>query len=39
LRNYYAIGLADQEIRTDNQTYAAQIPDADGSARKISGED
>jgi hypothetical protein len=39
LRNYYAIGLGDQEVRSDNETYAAQIPDAEGSARKIAGED
>jgi hypothetical protein len=39
LRNYYAIGLADQEVRTDNESYAAQVPDAEGSPRKTSGED
>jgi hypothetical protein len=39
LRNYYAIGLADQEIRTNNESYAAQIPDADGSPRRTGGED
>ena len=39
LRNYYAIDLADQEVRSDQETYAAQIPDAEGSARRTEGED
>ncbi len=38
LRNYYAIDLADQEVRTDNESYAAQIPDSDGSPRRMGGE-
>lgn len=38
LRDYYAIDLADQEVRTDNESYAAQVPDADGSARRIEGD-
>ena len=40
LRNYYAIDLADQEVRTDNESYAAaHIPDAEGSPRRTAGED
>jgi hypothetical protein len=39
LRNYYAIDLADEELRTDQDTYAAQIPDAEGPARELDGRD
>jgi hypothetical protein len=35
LRNYYAIGLADQEVRTDNESYAAQIPEGEGAPRRV----
>jgi len=35
LRGYYAIGLADQEVRSDNDSYAAQVPEAEGSARRL----
>jgi len=38
LRNYYAIDLADQEVRTDNESYAAQVPDAEGAPRQVGGE-
>jgi len=38
LRNYYAIGLADQELRTDNDSYAGQVPEAEGEARRTEGE-
>ena len=38
LRDYYSIDLADQEVRTDNESYAAQIPDQDGSARQVDAE-
>lgn len=38
LRNYYAIGLADQEVRTDNESYAAQVPDAEGQPRRLQDE-
>jgi hypothetical protein len=35
LRDYYSIDLADQELRTDNDSYAGQVPLQDGSARQI----
>jgi sporulation protein YlmC with PRC-barrel domain len=35
LRDYYAIDLADQEMRTDNESYANRVPDEEGSASKI----
>ncbi len=38
LRDYYSIGLADQELRTDNESYAAQVPDAEGEARVLKDE-
>ncbi len=38
LRDYYAIGLADQEVRTDNDSYASLVPDGDRPARKVEGE-
>jgi hypothetical protein len=39
LRDYYAIDLADQEVRSDNESYANRVPDGDGQARKISSDD
>jgi sporulation protein YlmC with PRC-barrel domain len=38
LRDYYSIDLADQEVRTDNVSYAGQIQDEDGTARQIDAE-
>jgi hypothetical protein len=39
LRDYYAIDLADQELRTDNEeSYANQIPDEQGTAREVDGD-
>ena len=35
LRDYYAVDLADTEQRTDNVSYAAQVPDGDGPARQL----
>jgi hypothetical protein len=35
LRVYYAIGLADQELVADAQSYASQVPDEEEPARKI----
>jgi sporulation protein YlmC with PRC-barrel domain len=35
LRGYYAIGLADQELVGAAQSYASQVPDEDGPARRI----
>jgi hypothetical protein len=34
LRDYYAIGLADQEMADNPQSYASQVPDEDEPARK-----
>jgi ribosomal 30S subunit maturation factor RimM len=40
LRDYYSIDLADQELRTDNDSYAGQVPVAEeGSARQIEADD
>jgi len=36
LRDFYAIDHADQEIRTDNDSYAANVPEAGGEPRKAS---
>jgi hypothetical protein len=38
LRNYYAIDLADQELRTDNDSYAGQVPNESGAARPIDAD-
>jgi sporulation protein YlmC with PRC-barrel domain len=35
LRSYYAVGLADQELVGAAQSYASQVPDEDGPARKM----
>ena len=35
LRAYYSISLADQELRTDNDPYAGQVPEGDGPVRRI----
>jgi sporulation protein YlmC with PRC-barrel domain len=35
LRSYYAIGLADQELVDAAQSYASQVPDEEGPARKM----
>ncbi len=35
LRDFYAIDHGDFEVRTDNDSYAAQVPDAEGQVRKI----
>ena len=35
LRDFYAIDLADQEVRTDNDSYAERVPDGDGPARRL----
>lgn len=35
LRDYYAIGLADQEMVDNAQSYASQVPDEEGSAKKV----
>lgn len=39
LRDYYAIDLADQEFRSDNNvSYAAQVPEGDGQARRVTDD-
>jgi hypothetical protein len=38
LRVYYAIGLADQELVESARSYASQIPEGEGEARKIEGD-
>jgi sporulation protein YlmC with PRC-barrel domain len=38
LRDYYAIGLADQEVRSDNESYASLVPDGEEPAKKVGGE-
>src|SRR5205823_2021664 len=39
LRDYYAIDLADQELRTDNDSYAGQVPGEQGGAREVEPDD
>jgi PRC-barrel domain len=36
LRGFYSIDLADRELRTDNDSYANQVPEGDGPARLMS---
>lgn len=38
LRAFYSIGLGDQEVRTDNDSYAGQVPDGEGPAERIDAE-
>lgn len=35
LRDYYAIDLADQELRTDNESYANRVPEEEGSPHQV----
>jgi hypothetical protein len=39
LRDYYSIGLADQELRTDNDSYAGQVAEEKGNPRPIDAND
>lgn len=39
LRAYYAIGLGDQELVVSAQSYASQVPDEEGAARKMDASD
>jgi hypothetical protein len=39
LRDYYSIDLADQELRTDNDSYAGQVPGEQGGARRIEADE
>ncbi len=38
LRIYFAIGLADQELVQGAQSYASQVPDEEGEARKVDAD-
>lgn len=35
LRDYYGIDAGDQELRSDNKSYAALVPDEPGTAEKV----
>lgn len=39
LRNYYAIDLGDQEIRTDNETYADRVADSEEAPQRTADSD
>jgi hypothetical protein len=38
LRVYYSIDLADQEFRSEPRSYASQVPEGEGPARKVTDE-
>lgn len=38
LRDFYAIDLADQEIRAQSRSYAGLVPTDEGPARKVDGD-
>jgi hypothetical protein len=38
LRDFYAVGLGDQEIRANHRSYAGLVPDGEGPARKVEGD-
>jgi hypothetical protein len=38
LRGFYGIDRGDQEIRTDNASYANQVPDGDEPPQKVSND-
>lgn len=38
LRDFYAIDLADQELRANSESYAGLVPAGEGPAKKIEGE-
>lgn len=35
LRAYYAIGMGDQEVRTDNESYANRVPNEEGPSTRL----
>ena len=39
LRAYYSVSIGDGELRTDNESYAAQVPDSDAPSKKAGGSD
>jgi hypothetical protein len=38
LRDYYGIDLADQEVRSDNESYASLVPEGEEPATRVQGE-
>ena len=38
LRVYYAVGLADEEFRTESNSYASQVPEGEAPAKKITDD-
>jgi sporulation protein YlmC with PRC-barrel domain len=38
LRLYYSIGLADEEFRTESNSYASQVPEGEAPAQKITDD-
>lgn len=38
LRLYYSIGLADEEFRTESNSYAGQVPEGEAPAKKITDD-
>jgi sporulation protein YlmC with PRC-barrel domain len=38
LRLYYAIGLADEEFRTESNSYASQVPEGKAPAQKVTDD-
>ena len=38
LRLYYAIGLADEEFRTESNSYASQVPEGEAPAQKVTDD-
>ena len=39
LRAYYSVSIGDGELRTDNESYAAQVPDSDAPSKKAEGSE
>lgn len=39
LRSYYSVGVGDQELRSDNRSYAALVPEQEGSSRRVQAVD
>ncbi len=39
LRDFYAIDRGDDEIRTDNESYANRVPDGDEPPKKVTSND
>ncbi len=37
LREYYSVSIGDGELLTDNDSYAAQVPDSDAPSKKAEG--